>query len=241
MPRSPLAPLVLLLACASCASTEANFTTRFASGFTPARHVVSVFGVYKDGQMSAEAWDSLAPQMSASLGAGKCEAGYVDPPRAKENAPLWTAVEEYARTNGPTDDLLAELAPAAQGDLVLVLTVAGRVPEETKVKVQDETPQKAMATGGRGGLGSMRNQGTMFRNPSAPAGAKEAFDLAALLYSVSEKKSVGQISLEYTGHNANEALAKFAAQLRQSLPAASCAGWTWGDKVDVERVRKLGE
>lgn len=241
MPSSPLAALALLLACASCSSTEANFTTRFASGFVPARHVVSVFGVYKDGQMNAEAWDSLAPQVSASLGAAKCEAGYVDPPRAKENAPLWTAVEEYARSNGPTDDLLAELAPAAQGDLVLVLTVAGRVPEETKVKVQDETPQKAMATGGRGGLGSMRNQGTMFHNRSSPAGSKDALDLAALLYSVSEKKSVAQISLEYTGHSVDEALAKFTAQLRQSLPGASCAAWAWDGKVDIERVRKLGE
>jgi hypothetical protein len=45
------------------------------------------------------------------------------------NAALASAVDEYARADGPTDDLLAQLAPAAQGDLVLVLTFAGKLPE----------------------------------------------------------------------------------------------------------------
>jgi hypothetical protein len=52
---------------------------------------------------------------------------------------------------------------------------------------------------------------------------------------------VGQISLEYTGHSLDDAWAKFAERLRESLPGASCAGWSWDGKVDVDRLRKLAE
>lgn len=246
MKSSITAALLLTLATASCGSNEVNFTTRFASGFSPTRHVVSVFGVYKDGQMNAEAWDSLAPKLSPALGAAKCEAGYVDASTANASPALWTAVEEYTRSNGPTDDLLGEVSPAARGDLVLVLTVAGRVPEKDKVQLQPEQ-SPGMTGGGRGGMGGGGMGGThnpgagSMRSPSTPAGSKDALDLGALLYSVSEKRSVGQISLEYTGHSLDDAWAKFAQQLRESLPGASCAGWTWDGKVDVDRVRKLGE
>ena len=245
MKSSFSATLLLSLATAACGSNEVNFTTRFASGFSPTRHVVSIFGVYKDGQMNAEAWGSFAPKVSSALGAAKCEAGYVDASTANANPALWTAVDEYTRSNGPTDDLLGEVAPAAQGDLVLVLTVAGRVPEKDKVQLQPESSSPGMTGGGRGGMGGMggtHNPGAgSMRSPSTPAGSKDALDLAALLYSVSEKRSVGQISLEYTGHSLDDAWAKFAERLRESLPGASCAGWSWEGKVDVERVRKLGE
>ncbi len=241
MKPSTLPALVLALATASCSSTEANFNTRFAPGFSPARHVVSVFGVYKDGQMSSEAWTSLAPQVSASLGSARCPAGYVDQASSPAN-PLWAAVDDYTRSNGPTDDLLAQLAPAAEGDLVLVLTVAGRVPVEEKTHLPDETPQSpSMPGGSRGGMSGMGAGAAMRHAPGKPAGSKDALDLAALLFSVSEKRSVGQVSLEYTGSHFDEAVTKFTAKLRESLPGAACAGWSWDGKVDVERVRKLGE
>jgi hypothetical protein len=224
---------------AACTSTDSTYAVRFASGFSPARHTVSVFGVYKDGQMSAEAWDSLAPRLSSWLGAAPCGAGYVEGTMAKANAPIWAAVDEYTRSNGPTDDLLAEVAPAAQGDLVMVLTVAGKVPDEEKIKVQNESPQ---AVQGRGGLGSTRaSGGAMLHNRSIPAGSKDALDLAALLYSVSAKQSVAQVSLEYSGHSLDEALTRFTAKLRDSLPGAVCAGWAWEGRVDAERIRKLGD
>lgn len=246
MKSCSLAGLLLALATASCGSTEANFTTRFAPGFSPARHPVSVLGVYKDGRMNAEAWDSLAPKVSAWLGAARCEAGYVDASSAKVNQSLWAAVDEYTRSNGPTDDLLAELAPAAQGDLVLVLTVAGRVPEQDKVQLQPEPSGAGVSGGGRpgsmGGMGGTHSPGAgSMHARSTPAGSKDALDLAALLYSVSEKRTVGQLSLEYTGHSLDDAWAKFVARLRESLPGASCTGWTWDGKVDVDRVRKLAE
>jgi hypothetical protein len=232
-----------VLAIVPCACIpEANFNTRFAPGFTPARHAVSVFGVYKDGQMSEGAWDSLAPRISPALGSAKCSAGYVDGSSAGNDQTLWSAVDEYTRSNGPTDDLLTELAPAAQGDLVLVLTVAGRVPQEEKRA--PEEPQKQpgmMGAQGRGGsLSGMHAATPTFHDRVGPAGSQDALELAALLYSVKEKKSVAQMSLVYTGHSLDDAMAKFTARLRETLPAASCSGWTWDGKVDLERVRQLG-
>jgi hypothetical protein len=234
--------LVALVATASC-GTEATFNTRLLPGFSPAHHAVSVLGVYKDGQMSAGAWDSLAPRISPALGSAKCSAGYVEGSSAGSSSNLWSAVDDYTRSNGPTDDLLTELAPAAQGDLVLVLTVAGRVPEAEKAHLPEESAAQAntSAQGHGGSFGGMRGAGggPTFHNRSTPAGSKDALELAALLYSVKDKQSVAQISLEYTGHSLDDAMARFTARLRETLPAASCSGWTWDGKVDVERVRQL--
>jgi hypothetical protein len=216
---------------------------QYAPGFSPPRHSVSVFGVYKDGQMSEEAWESLAPKLSAWLGVPACAGGYVDSATARTNRPLWSAVDDYTRSNGPTDDLLGELAPAAQGDLVMVVTVAGRVPEEEKSSVQNESSAPSMSGGG--GMGGMGRGGggrgaPMRHDKMSPAASKDALDLAALLYSRSEKKSVAEVSLEYTGHKLDDALAKFAAKLEESLPGATCAAWTWDGKVDADNVKKLG-
>jgi hypothetical protein len=241
-------PLLLVslvaLACA-CGSNEAEYNVRFAPGFSPVHHAVSAFGVYKDGQMSADAWESLAPRLSSWLGGATCSAGYVEGANASANAPLWTAVDDYTRSNGPTDDLLAELAPAAQGDVVMVVTVAGKLPEQEKGPARGTgQPSMSNAGGGMGGgMGGMR-AGTsqpMHHDRMVPAGAKDALDLAALFYSTSAKTSVAEVSLEYTGHSFDDALAMFAAKIRESIPASSCAGWAWDGKVDPERIRKLGE
>jgi hypothetical protein len=226
--------------CIACSGGKAKFTARFAPGFSHAHHSASIFGVYKDGQMSAEAWDALAPRLSSWIGTTGCRAGYGGE-SVVSNRPLWSAVDDYTRSDGPTDALLSLVAQAAQGDLVLVLTVAGRVPEETKTRVQDESPQAAQGAG-KGGLGSMRNSGgQMFHNRSLPAGAADALDLAALVYSVAARTSVAQVSLEYSGNSVDEALAQFAAKLRESLPDIACAGWNWEGTVDAEAIRKLGD
>jgi hypothetical protein len=243
-----LAGCVTSVSYLSCGSSDSELKVQYAPGFATTGHTVSVFGVYKDGQMSAEAWDALSPRMADWLGAGPCRAGYVDGSSAKVDAPLWSAVDEYARSNGPTDDLLAEISPAAQGDLVLVVTVAGRVPAQEKSDLGHESPTPATTGSGAGPMGGMRGGGAgaspgMRHDRMLPAAAKDALDLAALLYSPSAKKSVAEVSLQYTGHKLDEALAQFAAKLREALPGATCRGWSWEGtgKVDVDRIRKLGE
>jgi hypothetical protein len=246
--RLSLVCLAASLSCLSCGSGDSELKVRYAPGFATTGHTVSVFGVYKDGQMSAEAWDSLAPRMGDWLGAGPCRAGYVDGSTAKVDAPLWAAVDEYARSNGPTDDLLSEVAPAAQGDLVMVVTVAGKVPAQEKNNLGQDSPTPSTSSAAAGPMGGMRGGGSpaspgMRHDRMLPAASKEALDLAALLYSPSAKKSVAEVSLEYTGHKLDEALAQFARKLREALPGATCSGWSWqgAGKVDAERIRKLGE
>jgi hypothetical protein len=130
--------------------------------------------------------------------------------------------------------------------MVLALTVAGKLPSQAKISVQDETGTGPGAGAGAGGgqrmgagsLNGMRNKGQMFRQHTAP-GANDALDLSALIFSVSSGRSVGRIALEYTGTSVDEAISKFAAKIHESLPAASCTGWTWEGKVDPERIKAI--
>jgi hypothetical protein len=234
---------LLLLALAACGTPDAVYATNFAPDFTPARHTVSVLGVYKDGRMSSEAWDAIAARVSRSLGAAKCEAAYADT-AASPNHALFAAIDDYTQANGPTDDLLAKIAPAARGDLVLVVIVAGKLPTPEKIKVQEETnrPQSAaggMGGGGRGGMGSlggMRNGGgRMFRGDPAVA---DRLDLSASLFSVPKATSVALVTLQYSGESIDDAVARFTTRLGGSLPAATCVGWNWDTKIDPDAIRQ---
>jgi hypothetical protein len=238
--RLSLLGFVVLTGC----SGDTVYTTNFASGFAPSHHAVSVLGVYKDGRMSSEAWDAIGPRVSRSLGSTRCESAFAEA-AASPNRPLWEAIDEYTRNDGPTDTLLGKVAPAARGDLVLVVTVAGKLPTPTKVHVQDDpaiasTPSASMGRGGSGAMGGMG--GGQYRNPNARSrapdpSASDALDLQASLFSVSEGKSVGLVGLQYTGQSLDEALAKFGTKLQESLPAATCVGWNWEAKIDPEAIR----
>jgi hypothetical protein len=224
----PLGLLLLLLLAAGCRQ-EAVYATTFAPDFSPPHHVVSVLGVYKDGKMSSEAWGAIAARVSRSLGATSCEAAYTESPMSP-NHELWSAVDQYALVNGPTDDLLAKIAPAARGDLVLVVIVAGKLPTQEKIHVQDENQNR------RATQGLTRNSGPMFRPPAAPP-SFERVDLSASLFSVPKAASVGLIALEYSGESVDEAIAGFTAKLASALPGATCTGWNWEAKIDPEAIR----
>jgi hypothetical protein len=235
-------PLGLLLLLAAGCQHEAVYATTFAPDFSPPHHVVSVLGVYKDGKMSSEAWDGIAARVSRSLGAAGCDAAYTESATSPNHA-LWSAVDEYTLANGPTDDLLAKIAPAARGDLVLVVIVAGKLPTPEKIKVQDENqnrrsagnlaPQRGMGGGG-GGVPS--THGPMFR-PHAPPAAVDRLDLSASLFSVPKAASVALVALEYSGESVDEAIAGFTAKLASALPGATCTGWNWEAKIDPEAIR----
>ena len=126
MKFSSVVPPVLLAALA-CDPGDVHLSATVAPDFSPAAHSVSVLGVYKDGQMSADGWESLAPRLAATLGSGPCEPGYNA--LTSSNQPLADAIDDYTRDNGPTDDLLAFIAPAATGDLIPVLTFSATLDE----------------------------------------------------------------------------------------------------------------
>ena len=210
---------------------ETSYSKQLAPGFAPSGHAVSVLGVYKDGQMSSGAWDAIEPRLSRALGASRCAAGYTDALSSTHNA-IATAIEDYARSEGPSDELLGRLAPAAGGDLIMVVTIAGRLPshESEKDEVQHASPSMGPG-GGRNGMG-----GAGPTHAPQPVSTDE-LDLSTTLFSVSEKKAVAVVSERYLGTSVDEAVLNLAAKLTESLPGASCAAWNWDAPVDADAIR----
>jgi hypothetical protein len=233
--------LALPLAASGC-SDDAQFSARFASDFTHGRHAVSVFGVFKDGRMDGEAWETLGPKLSAPFGA-TCEAAYTS--LMASDQPLSAAIDDYVRANGPGDDLLEQIASAATGDLVVVFTVAGRVAAKAAPTPDTSTLSSGSSPGGMG-MGAGKYRGTRAsgnaygsRGMAAPDRGPAALQLSASLYSVSQHKSVGMVAMAYDGPSADDALQRMAAKLAAAVPGSACAGWDWKGKVDASRIREL--
>jgi hypothetical protein len=242
VPALALATLALSPALTSACSDEAQFTTRFASDFAPAGHRISVLGVFKDGRMNAEAWESIGPQLSAPFGA-TCDTAYGS--LVTGNPALSAAVDDYVRANGPGEDLLTQLAPAASGDVILVFTVAGHVAPkgaptaDPNVLNQGSTP--AMGTGKYRGIrptgSSLGGSRGMRHGPTGPA----ALEISASLFSVSQHKSVGVVAMAYDGTSADDALQRMKAKLAAAIPGSTCGGWDWkAAPIDESRIRELG-
>jgi hypothetical protein len=220
------------IATAACDQGDAHFAVRYASDFNPARHAVSVLGAYQDGRMSTGAWEDLAPHLVPALGDTPCEAGFDALTTA--DPPLAGAIDDFARDDGPTDTLLAQLAPAAKGDSILVITLSGHLPQRTRADGGAPPPRPSAGGGRRAGHG-MRSSG-----PQGAAGATtdgNVLEISALLYSVAKAQSVALVAMEYSGASVEDAETKFAARLAQAFPSMACAGWDWAGKVDAERIR----
>jgi hypothetical protein len=257
--RSPLARLptltaaglalsALLIPLASCAD-DAEFSAKFAPDYPQTPHAsVSTFGVFKDGRMSAEAWDALAPLLMSPGGVDAAlssediagtggDAGAPPPsdcPAAFDTAlvakdmNLFTAVDSYTRANGVTDGLLDKLAQSAKGDLIMVVTISGHVPVPQKDGGGEapamQGPSAPMGGSGRGGMVGRRGMpGTSMRRGGEE---RQSLDMAASFYSRSLKRAVGVVGMSYTGKNPDEALRQFAAKLKATLGVSPCAGWS---------------
>jgi hypothetical protein len=215
---SALAAGALACALLGCQTGDSRFRTKLASGFNASPHTVSILGVYRDGRMSSDSWGGLSTRISGALGSGLCSAALTEPFDTERPA-LWSAIDEATRESGPTDDFLAQIAPAAQGDLILVLTIAGRLPVREIVTVIPKARDPKAKPGER------------------PSRDLSVFDLSAQFYSVPRRESVAAVELEYTGTSTDEALTQFAAKLGEVVPHMACGGWTWEGRVDPDRVR----
>jgi hypothetical protein len=236
--------LVLTPALLCACSGDAQLSSRFASGFAHPAHTLAVLGVYKDGRMSSEAWDQVGPGLSRPFGA-TCDQGFAQ--LELKNQPLSGVVDDYTRANGVGDDLLEQLAPAAQGDIIVVVTVAGHVGSKGP-----NMPDTSTLSSGTPGIGSSKYRtGSSIGSPMGPSGRSSggmrrpidttsAFEMTASLYSVADKKSVGVVTLEYDGKSVEDAVARLAERLGVELPGSRCGGWNWDAKVDDQRIRELG-
>jgi hypothetical protein len=238
-------PLAIAVAMAvACDDGDAHFTTKFASNFARAQRSASILGVYKDGRMAADAWGAYAPFVARAFGSAPCEIGYEA--LASANSPLASAIDEYARAEGPSDDLLAQIAGAAKGDLIVVLTVAGHVPQSGASDAGGAAMAPSFQGGGSrgggmgmrgGGMGAGGGRGSSMSEPRVVKDSS-VLDLAATVYSVAEKESVAVVSLQFSGSSTNDALTQFGTKLSLSLPQMRCAGWNWDVSIDPEKIRR---
>ena len=224
-PRAAGASLVVLASVLGfvglgCVGDE-GFNARFAPDFRPSQATISVFGVFRDGRMSPDAWDDISPRLSAALGQKACPAGYGDNLR-EADPELFAKVDDYARENGMTDELLAHFETAAEGDLIMVLQMYGHAKSKTEPKGEGD-PAKPVPKQARGG--GMRNPGN---SPSIPKRVEwSGLELGATLFSVHDHHGVAEMSMKYSGTSLDEAVVKFGEKLHAAIPGATCRGWRY--------------
>ena len=241
MARLSLLTVSLLVILAGC-SDETQFTTRFASDFVHPSHTVSVLGVFRDGRMSSDAWEMVGPKLSTPFGK-TCDTAYGT--LMTSNQALSTAIDDYVRANGPGDELLEQLAPAATGDLIVVYTVAGHVAAKKPAGPDTSNVSGGGAPGGAmsGGKyrGSPRQGSTMGNRGMSATSTNAALEVSASFYSVSARRSVGVVAMGYDGASLDEALQKMATKLGLTLPQSTCGGWGLTGHVDEAKIRELIE
>lgn len=90
----------------------------------------STFGVFRNGQMSDEAWSELEPSISSAFHRTSCQAGFGNALR-KADPEFVAIIEDSARANGITNELLDKVAPHAEGDSIIVFQIYGDVPSQS--------------------------------------------------------------------------------------------------------------
>jgi hypothetical protein len=235
-PVNPLRGALLFALVAACGSSDVDFAAKYAPDLRREGTAVSVLGVYRDGRMDAESWNDLGPRFAPALGAASCSVAYDEALLTNDRA-LADAVNDHAMQDGPTDGLLDVFAPAAEGDAILLVTVAGHPPSPAPSAKSSQTSSSPPANigGGRRGMGRAGYPPAH----SAPRPSKDAFEVSASLYSVREHKTVGLLAMTYTGTSTDAALGAFVERLRSELPHMQCRGWKHDVKIDAQRVRAL--
>lgn len=215
-----------------------EFATKYAPNVRREGLSVSVFGVYKDGRMNAEAWADLAPRFASALGSASCGALHTDALLAADHD-VATALDDTTRSDGVSEELLEVFAPAAAGETIMVVTIAGRPPGPT-ILVSEPRQQPYVSPGRNNravpGSGMGRTE-PVSGGPSRHHDSHDVFEVSATLFSVHEHHNVALVTMSYTGKSADEAIAAFSAKLRTELPGMRCEGWKPDVKVDAERVR----
>src|SRR4051794_37321988 len=118
------AAIALALGAASC-EEGAQFNVKYAPGFAEGRTTISVFGVFREGRMNPETWAQIGGPLSASFGEARCDVAYGEALQ-RADPELFAALDEEARSNGITDELLARVARDAVGEVIMIVSVHGR-------------------------------------------------------------------------------------------------------------------
>jgi hypothetical protein len=200
---------------------DTHFTVEHAPQWRSAGHHIAVFGVERDGLLSRDGWRVLGPEQRAPFDAQRCNLMFSQ--ATFETTPeLANAIDAYVRSNGATDTLLDQLAPASTGDTILVLSMSGR-PIVSSASGSSGQSMPALS-GSRGGGGRRGGRGGGMRQETAHSSPEgDGVHASAVLFSISEHRSVARIDMLYTGSSSTEALLAFTRELDQQLPQAHCS------------------
>jgi hypothetical protein len=207
---------------------ELGLRVEQAPEYTPQRgSKISVFGVFHDGHMDEKAWLPLEPKLSEAFGGKRgCESGYGKRMRDGDEA-LAHTIDHIIHENGIDDDVLEKVAPAAQGDFVLVLMSYRKLPQ---FRDHDGGRGRAAAPAAPAvGMGrrGMRGQGGGATPNFQALDEEHVFEISASLFSRAAHKLVAQVDLRYTGDDLDAAMVEFVKKLETVVPGATCAGWNW--------------
>jgi hypothetical protein len=214
------------LLAASCGSAEPQ--AKYAPGFERSAHRVSVLGVFRDGRMDEAAWKEFEAPVGNLLGAGPCAAAFGD--HLRRDAPaLFSALDEQARQDGVTPDLLDGFASHTAADLVLVIYLYGQ-PASTdrhpSGNAQALSPNAPTATVG-GRRSGRRGRGSGQPPPEAASEDAPGFEVGLSLFAPNRHEFVAEVELKSPGATVNEAAQRVAQKLGELIPGSSCAAWSW--------------
>jgi hypothetical protein len=218
-PRKLFAILVASLA-ASC-SEAAQVEVKMAPTYAPGPNAVSIFGVFRDGRMSPESWAPIGATLSKALGSQACPVGF-DDDLAQDQPEIFAKIDEEVRAEGITEELLARLAPKAEGDLILTISIHGRAALPTAETEQQPSRSKRPPRAPRPGMARRTR-------PASSQQGGRGLELLASFYSVRQGRSIARVNVRVVGSNVDEALHKLADEVRAVVPNGSCKGFRWSD------------
>lgn len=225
-----------------------HFEIKYAPEYAPPTAPFSVFGVYENGRLNAEAWREISAVLSRNFGSSSCESAW-NYQFQTANPTLSAAVDEYTKDNGVSDELLDKLAPMAKGGAILSFTVyRNQGMAEPDAPKSSRPPASSARTAGMSRrmvgapMGGLRATGwarptladAESRNASEPV-----YEISALLFSLKDRRSIVLVSMSHRGAELDEALDKFSARLREAIPQVSCAGWNLEAPINVANIQAL--
>lgn len=218
------------LALTAC-SSEAETHVVYARGFDHRPMKVSVIGALQNGLLNADTWTDLAPLLSGVLKSSTCDDFYSKELDASQPA-LASAIDHYTKTSGVSDALLQKIAPAAAGDILMLITLGAHTEKSTP-----PTATQAAALPGRRG---QRTRQAPQRGGSTTI-TENSFELSASFYSVRLQQLVAQMDMTYVGDTLDDAIRLFALDLQKQFPETTCAGWNREAHIDPNAIESMVE
>ncbi len=216
-----------LLALAACGGSDPQVHVSRLPDFDRRPMKVSVVGVFEDGLLRADEWTDLGPTLATPLGGGGCDAFYSQILDTDHPA-LASAIDHVTRVTGVTDALLSALAPAAKGDVILLVSKGAHPPGTTKTVA---APRQYAGMNQH-----LRNQP---RDAPREIETEGSIDLSASFFSLRDRRLVAQLEVSYPGDAVAEASRRFADELLRRFPSMTCAGWDRDAKIDETTIEAM--